>query len=276
MRIIDRTRESMGWNNPFQTRNQNQIRRIGIHHSATADGNMRIFENHWRTLGWRNGGYHEIILRNGDVELCYVPTTVANGVRGHNPDSYHICTVGNSNFTTSQEHSLIERIRHNMGRFTIPIERVLGHNEFPNQATACPGRNMSILRNQMRLPQTAPSNRVHVVRAGETLSRLAVQYQTTVAELQRLNNITNANLIRVGQILRLPEANVANQATPNSNRHHVGRATQGFMTAADAANGRNPRVTVRPGTYYVFNHSQGMINVTTRQNIPGSWINPNR
>ena len=52
-------------------------------------------------------------------------------------------------------------------------------------------------------PQPAPAtNRTHTVRAGETLGGIANQHRTTVAELQRLNNI--ANVIRVGQVLRLP------------------------------------------------------------------------
>jgi len=268
----------MGWNNPWQTRYQNQIRRIGIHHSATADGNMRAFENHWRSLGWRNGGYHEIILRNGDVELCYVPTTVANGVGNHNLDTYHICIVGSSSFTAAQERTLIQRIRHNMSRFSVPVERVLGHREFPGHASnICPGRNMNSLRQSLRLPQVAENNHTsstHTVRFGETLSGIALQHQTTVLELQRLNNMTNPNLIRVGQVLRLPTTN--SNVQENANKHHITRQIPGFNTAADALAFRNQRTTVPPGMYHVFNRAQGMINVTKRQETPGSWINPNR
>ena len=232
MRLIDLTRQSMGWDNPFQTRTMNQITTIGIHHSATDIGSQMIFENHWRNLGWRNGGYHEIILRNGDVEICYVPTIVTNGVGGHNTNSFHIAAVGNSNFTEAQERSLIERIRFNMNRFQIPIERVLGHNEFPNtpqfnhRANICPGRNMNTLRSHLRLPShEAPS---------------------------------------------LPPNH-----TPNTgDTFIITQATGGFFTAADALAGRNQRTTVQPGNYHVFNRFQGMINVTTRQGIPGSWINP--
>ena len=209
----------MNWNNPFQTRNTNQIGRIGIHHSATDVGSQRIFENHWRNVGWRNGGYHEIILLNGDVEICYAPTVVTNGVGDHNADSYHICVVGNFRISGNapsarQMQALIERIRVNMNRFSIPIERVLGHNEFPNtsrfnhRSNICPGQNMNNLRNQLRLPTVGstpnPSHPVHTARSGETLSSIARLHGTTVVELQRLNNIQNPNLIRVGQILKLP------------------------------------------------------------------------
>ena len=44
----------------------------------------------------------------------------------------------------------------------------------------------------------------HVVQWGDTLSELAVRYETTVVELVRLNNIENPNFILVGQILTLP------------------------------------------------------------------------
>ena len=276
MRVIDRTREAMGWSHPWQIRRENQIQNIGIHHSATADGNMRAFENHWRSLGWRNGGYSEIILRNGDVELCYVPTIVTNGISNHNLNTYHICIVGNSSFTAAGERSLIDRIKHNMSRFNVPVERVMGHNEFSgHRSNICPGRNTIHLRNSLRA-SSANNYRnslptAHRVAAGETLFGIAQRYQTTVAELQRLNHISNPNLIRVGQALNLP-----NTSNLNRNMHHVTRATPGFITAADAASGRNPQRTVTPGMYYVFNQAGGMINVTTKRNMPGSWINPNK
>jgi len=227
MNIIDLTRQSMNWNNPFQTRLINQIRRIGIHHTATATGNQKTFENHWRNLGWRNGGYHEIILPNGDVEICYTPDIVVNGVGDHNSDSYHIAVVGNfrpggHQPSQKQMKSLIERIRFNMNRFTIPANRVLGHNEFPNttrfnhRSNTCPGQNMNALRDVLMRPTIQPSPQpvspIHTVRPNETLSSIARYYRTTVTELQRLNHIQNVNLIRVGQVLRLPTQNITIEA----------------------------------------------------------------
>lgn len=44
---------------------------------------------------------------------------------------------------------------------------------------------------------------VHVVQGGENLSRIARQHGTTVAELVRLNNIPNPDLIFPGQLLHL-------------------------------------------------------------------------
>ena len=44
----------------------------------------------------------------------------------------------------------------------------------------------------------------HIVRRGETLSKIAQKYRVPIGELQNLNNLRNRNRIRVGQKLRLP------------------------------------------------------------------------
>jgi GH25 family lysozyme M1 (1,4-beta-N-acetylmuramidase) len=43
----------------------------------------------------------------------------------------------------------------------------------------------------------------YTVRKGDTLSELALRFDTTVSELQSLNNISNANLIYVGEKIRI-------------------------------------------------------------------------
>ena len=44
----------------------------------------------------------------------------------------------------------------------------------------------------------------HVVQPGETLGTIAEQYGISSAELARANNIANPNLLREGQVLRIP------------------------------------------------------------------------
>jgi putative chitinase len=53
-------------------------------------------------------------------------------------------------------------------------------------------------------PQEQGQTIIYVVRYGDTLSALAVRYQTTVSEIVRINGLTNPNLIYVGQVLRIP------------------------------------------------------------------------
>lgn len=50
---------------------------------------------------------------------------------------------------------------------------------------------------------TRPTKTIHIVRAGETLSRIARLYASTVPDLTRLNGIRNPDLILPGQGLRI-------------------------------------------------------------------------
>lgn len=140
-----------------QTRNVSAVNRIARHHSATAGGDVFAFQNHWRSLGWNTGGYHEIILRDGTVQHVYNDNVVTNGVAGHNGNTYHICLVGSSNFTAEQERAFDERCRLAMQRLNIPVKHVLGHNEFPNNPTICPGIDMNMVRNRLGGQATAPA-----------------------------------------------------------------------------------------------------------------------
>ncbi|GGC78545.1 hypothetical protein GCM10007216_06280 [Thalassobacillus devorans] len=45
---------------------------------------------------------------------------------------------------------------------------------------------------------------IHVVRAGDTLYRIARSYGVTVDELAAANNLSNPNLIRIGQFIKIP------------------------------------------------------------------------
>jgi len=51
--------------------------------------------------------------------------------------------------------------------------------------------------------------------------------------------------------------------------------TTGYYTAADAAAGKDARVNVTAGDYWVYTLASGMVNITKTSGYPGSWINPN-
>lgn len=77
------------------------------------------------------------------------------------------------------------------------------------------GLSLADLRNGKRPPQVVkptsaveavrskPTPQTYTVQKGDTLKKIAKKFNTTVAALQKLNNIKNPNLIRVGQKLRV-------------------------------------------------------------------------
>ena len=56
--------------------------------------------------------------------------------------------------------------------------------------------------------------RTHTVAAGDTLTRLASQYGTSIEAIERENGISTYSLIRVGQVLKIPEPGKALPAVP--------------------------------------------------------------
>lgn len=61
-------------------------------------------------------------------------------------------------------------------------------------------------------------------------------------------------------------------------KYELKEKKKGYYTAAEALAGTpqpgHPTGWRNPGTYWIFNISQGMLNLTTAKEVPGSWINP--
>lgn len=148
------------------TRALSAIKNIARHHSATTGGNWASFWNTWKKK-WGTGGYHEIILRDGTVELCYDPNEITNGVGGQNSYIYNICLVGNGSFTAAQEKAWEERARYWMQRLGLSAAGVKGHNEFPGQATSCPGINMATVRARLS-GQASTASSITALKYGDT------------------------------------------------------------------------------------------------------------
>jgi LysM repeat protein len=51
---------------------------------------------------------------------------------------------------------------------------------------------------------SATGSKTYTVKSGDTLTGIASRFGTTSRILMDLNSITNANLIKIGQILKLP------------------------------------------------------------------------
>ena len=135
---------------------------IIVHHSATNNGNVAIFdkkhreENHW------DGVAYDFVIGNGtdsgdgQVEVTFRWRKQMTGAHCKTPnnwankDGIGICLVGNFNKTapsSRQVQSLVKLIRFLKKRYGIPNNRIYGHKNTPGaRVTECPGRNLSITR----------------------------------------------------------------------------------------------------------------------------------
>ncbi|MGH9381451.1 MAG: phage tail tip lysozyme [Thermoanaerobaculia bacterium] len=75
-------------------------------------------------------------------------------------------------------------------------------NNISNPNLIYPGQVLRLPGGDGNAP--SPGGGTYTVRSGDTLSGIAGRHGTTWQELQRLNNISNPNLIYPGQVLRLP------------------------------------------------------------------------
>lgn len=62
--------------------------------------------------------------------------------------------------------------------------------------------------------QNIQCNTTYVVQAGDDLFRLSLKYNVSIAALQSVNNISDANLIFIGQSLCIPAGNAPASNTP--------------------------------------------------------------
>ena len=125
------------------------------------------------------------------------------------------------NFHPDQIELLLEAIREYQEMFNIPDERVIGHRDLIRMTNsspkACPCMSVQALMTQgkvrhggsynhkRKLERTSPLGipEFHKVRRGESLWGISAAYGVPIAEISELNNITDNDLIKAGQKLRL-------------------------------------------------------------------------
>ena len=125
---------------------RSETKYIVIHCSATPP-NMDIgaeeIDRWHKDRGWSGIGYHDVIRRNGALELGRDENAVGAHVKGHNKHSVGICLVGGvddnkkpeDNFTQEQYNTLRRCLRYYKALF--PGAMILGHNEL-DSGKACP------------------------------------------------------------------------------------------------------------------------------------------
>lgn len=89
-----------------------------------------------------------------------------------------------------------------MGTGNIDFEAFLAQQgSTPAPVSATPAKPAAPA--QAKAPKPAASGSTYTVASGDNLTKIANRFGTSVAELVKLNGLKNANLINVGQVLRI-------------------------------------------------------------------------
>lgn len=88
-------------------------------------------------------------------------------------------------------------------KYNVSIDEIARINDIKNPNFIYPGERLTILTNTNFEKTNALNKVLYTVKSGDTLSELAIRFDTTVEDIVRLNNIQNPNLIYVGQRLRI-------------------------------------------------------------------------
>lgn len=122
------------------------IRYIVVHCTAsTPDATTEDIKRYWKEqLGWKNPGYHYLILRDGEIIELQDEAKIANGASGYNQISIHISYIGGidksgkpfDNRTNLQKHAMFDKLIELTEKY--PGAKIVGHRDLPGVKKACP------------------------------------------------------------------------------------------------------------------------------------------
>lgn len=86
-------------------------------------------------------------------------------------------------------------------RYGVTVSQLAAHNGITNPNLIHVGQ---ILRIPGTTPPPAANTSTYTVKARDTLYAIALRYKTTVQTLVGINNLANPNVLRIGQVLKVP------------------------------------------------------------------------
>ena len=128
----------------YATRPLSQITHLCIHHSATA-GTIpleNVAKYHVEERGWAGIGYHFYVKPDGTVYQTNRLETVSYQVSQNNDYSVGVCVSGDFTYAPppdKQVDAAASLVAWLMQELSVSDQNVLGHKEFPNNDTSCPG-----------------------------------------------------------------------------------------------------------------------------------------
>lgn len=141
---------------PETPRTPDQITHIAVHHSAVEGGTIQGYADyHVNVQKWAHIGYH-CVVKGDQIYQTNDLLTFSYHTSSNNHYTVSVSVSGDlskRSLTDDERNCLYATILTYMGIFNIPIENVLGHNEYPSNNTSCPCIDMNQLRQDIKTIQ---------------------------------------------------------------------------------------------------------------------------
>lgn len=113
-----------------------KIERIFVH--CTAGSQKQTVEDlkaEFKRKGWKNPGYHYVVMPNGRIECMLPEDGISNGVQGYNSTSINVAYIGGidekgkgvDNRTDAQKNSLKKILTELKQKY--PDAKIMGHRD---------------------------------------------------------------------------------------------------------------------------------------------------
>ena len=138
---------------------------------------------------------HTVIVVSGNPRVKVADTSFKEG------DT--VMFTGSLHYTSTFKSGVARGCKAGLAKIT----RIYKGGAHPYHLKAVVGKSATVygwVKEEDVSALTAYSGKTHVVKSGESLSKIAKKYNTTVDKLVSLNGIRDRNLIRVGQKILLP------------------------------------------------------------------------
>ncbi|OCT12650.1 hypothetical protein A8709_33100 [Paenibacillus pectinilyticus] len=141
---------------PETPRTPEQITHIAVHHSAVEGGTIQGYADyHVNSLKWAHIGYH-CVVKGNQIYQTNDLLTFSYHTSSNNAYTVSVSVSGDlskRSLTDDERNCLYATILTYMDLFKIPVENVWGHNEYPQNNTACPCIDMNQLRQEIKTIQ---------------------------------------------------------------------------------------------------------------------------
>ena len=129
---------------------------IVIHHTGEIGWDVYKTHEYHKSLGWKRIGYNYFIEEDGRI-IEGRGMHVGAHTKGLNNISIGICMSGNFDLnypSEEQRKSLYRLCKIFMNKYSIPIDKVIGHREVEGVNKSCPGYNFDMNKFRESLSST--------------------------------------------------------------------------------------------------------------------------